>query len=300
MKPLLAAKEPPKEGIKFPVLASPKIDGVRCRIHHGVAMSRSWKPFPNRYIQEYFAHQGMLEGLDGELAVGNPWDKNLMQQTTSGVMSEDGEPNFTFWVFDFYTKPKLPFELRYLDLQNGFASFEKEERPFLSQVKLLPHLLIRNDEEFVAYEAEHVAKGYEGVMYRSLDGIYKEGRSTSREGILVKIKRFKDSEATIVDFKEFMHNANELKRDAYGHAKRSSHQENKIAMNMLGAFECIDNHSQQPVSIGTGFTAAQRQEFWLNRASLIGKTVKYKFFNHGIKEAPRHPVFIGFRDRRDM
>ena len=300
MKPLLAAKDLPKDGIKYPVLASPKIDGIRCRIHNGVAMSRSWKPLPNRYIQQWFSRQHMLDGLDGELAVGNAWDKNLMQQTTSGIMSEDGEPEFTFWVFDFFTQPNLKFELRHLDLTNGFADFEKQNRQFLSRVKLLSHMLIRNDDELAIYEAEYLEKGYEGVMIRSLDGIYKEGRSTSREGILIKVKRFKDSEAEIVGFQEFMHNANELEQDAYGHAKRSSHQANKVPMNMLGAFLCRDVHSGQEVSIGTGFTHEQRRDYWNDRTVMIGATVKYKFFDHGIKEAPRHPVFLGFRDKRDM
>lgn len=53
-------------------------------------------------------------------------------------------------------------------------------------------------------------------------------------------------------------------------------------------------------SIGTGLTAAQRQFYWNERDILPGKLIKYKFFPVGVKVAPRHPVFLGFRDKADL
>ena len=38
---------------------------------------------------------------------------------------------------------------------------------------------------------------------------YKQGRSTVREGYLLKVKTFLDDEATVVRFEERMHNGNE-------------------------------------------------------------------------------------------
>jgi DNA ligase-1 len=52
--------------------------------------------------------------------------------------------------------------------------------------------------------------------------------------------------------------------------------------------------------VGTGFTADQRADFWSRREQLRGQLVKYKHFPHGVKDAPRHPVFLGFRDPEDM
>jgi DNA ligase-1 len=45
--------------------------------------------------------------------------------------------------------------------------------------------------------------------------------------------------------------------------------------------------------VGTGFTAADRALMWAKPP--IGETVKYKFFPVGVKDKPRHPVFLGFR-----
>ena len=39
-------------------------------------------------------------------------DKNVFQKTTSGVMSEQGEPNFVFYVFDDFTHHNLPYSER--------------------------------------------------------------------------------------------------------------------------------------------------------------------------------------------
>ena len=53
-------------------------------------------------------------------------------------------------------------------------------------------------------------------------------------------------------------------------------------------------------SIGTGFTDAERQHIWDNQNKYLGALVKFKYFPVGGYEAPRHPVFAGFRDRRDV
>ena len=52
--------------------------------------------------------------------------------------------------------------------------------------------------------------------------------------------------------------------------------------------------------IGTGFDQADRDSLWRAEGGVLGRIVKYKFFPVGVKEKPRHPVFLGFRDKRDM
>lgn len=49
-------------------------------------------------------------------------------------------------------------------------------------------------------------------------------------------------------------------------------------------------------NIGTGFNQEERSQLWSIRNELIGKVVKYKYFPVGMKDKPRHPVFLGFRD----
>ena len=67
-KPMLAGKCTDKGKIRFPVLATPKLDGVRCLMINGKALSRRFKLIPNPYIrkeiEKYFP-----DGCDGELMI---------------------------------------------------------------------------------------------------------------------------------------------------------------------------------------------------------------------------------------
>jgi DNA ligase-1 len=148
----------------------------------------------------------------------------------------------------------------------------------------------------------HLNKGFEGTIVRDPDGRYKFGRSTMREGLLLKIKRFNDAEAVVVGVEELMHNGNEATLDRLGHSKRSSHKGNKMASGKLGALvvENVVNGKRVRFKVGTGFKDNERKQLWSDRNSLIGRYAKYKSMEFGTKDAPRHPVFLGFRHKNDM
>ena len=277
-------------------MASAKLDGVRVLIKNGVVLSRTLKPIPNKFVQKVLGSMKNLDGLDGEIIVGSPTDLNVMQTTTSGVMSRDGEPDFKFFVFDFYSSPEVPFEKRYEMLEANKRYFENQ------WVGLLPHILIKDQDALDYYESKVLENGYEGVMIRKPSGKYKYGRSTEREGFLLKLKRFSDSEAIVIGVEELLRNANEAVLDELGYTKRSSCIENKIPANTLGALVCKDLTTHVVFNIGSGFTDKQRADLWLSfhNGSLVGNVIKYKYFANGIKEAPRFPVFLGFRSKIDM
>lgn len=296
MKPMLADA---LEGApKFPVLASPKIDGIRCLIiadgHLAMAVSRSLKPIRNEFVQKILSDRRLV-GLDGELVVGEPHAKDCMQATTSGVMSADGEPDFTFWVFDRHDKPGLSW----WDRTERFRSSRRRCLP--ARVRFLPQTLVESQAQLDAFEAECLEQGYEGVMLRQPEAPYKFGRSRNSDGALLKLKRFEDAEAEIVGFEEEMHNTNQATKDALGHTERSTAKAGMVGKGTLGALVCRTPEGVE-FNIGSGFTALQRETFWrCGRNELLGKIVKYKHFAAGgVKVAPRFPVFIGFRDREDM
>ena len=256
------------------------------------------KPIPNGFVQDYLG-QSKFHGLDGELTVGPANDKNVMQATTSGVMSRDGEPDFTFWVFDFWTDGQMPYGERLRLMERAFKDGALGQYP---RIRLLKQTLIQNELELKAFEAVTLEQGFEGVMIRDPKGVYKFGRSTAREGYLLKVKRFADGEAVVIGVEELMHNANEATLDELGFTKRSTHQAGKVPMGTLGALKVRDLESGIEFNIGTGYTAAQRAELWamFHAGTLLNKIAKYKHFEVGVKEAPRFPVFQGFRDPRDI
>lgn len=290
--PLLAGKVDLKK-LKYPCVISPKLDGIRAINLGAGLMSRKLKPIPNRHVQKLFGDP-LFRYLDGELICGDPTDPECYNKTNSAVMSKDGEPDVSYYVFDFLEDMKAPFHQRFDTLADVMYDIGCEN------LVLLGHVVVQNEEELLHKESEWLELGYEGVMIRSREGIYKQGRSTTNEGILLKLKRFEDGEAEIIGFEELMHNENEATLDELGHTKRSSHQDGKVPANTLGALIVRDLESGVEFNIGTGFDAATRKMIWDNRETLKGKIVKYKSFRIGVKDKPRFPVFLGFRDPIDM
>lgn len=276
--------------LRYPLLVSPKLDGVRAIVRGGLIVSRNLKPIPNAHVQKLFSTV-RFNGLDGELIVGAPNDEETYRRTVSAVMSREGTPNVRFFVFD-NVDVAAPFDKRVAK-----AASRVHKNPSFCAV---PHYTINDPDQLRHAEEKFLAEGYEGLMIRSLDGPYKFGRSTTGEAYLLKLKRFVDSEAVVQDLEELMHNDNAQQRDALGRSKRSTHAAGMRAAGTLGALVVQDIHSGARFNIGSGFTDGLRAELWATRATLRGKLVKYKFFPSGSKDRPRFPVFIGFRSPLDL
>lgn len=294
-KPMLAVNAEDIEKINYPVFASPKLDGIRCLVIGNELLSRKLKPIPNGHCQSLFANH-ILAGFDGELIVGEPNASDAYNKTTSGVMSQDGEPDVYYYVFDLM-EVGWPYIERYAFIKNHVKALPKELR---ERIRVVEQVRINDADELRAYEEKCVNEGYEGIMIRDIHGNYKFGRSTLREGLLLKVKRFEDMEATIVGFEERMSNQNEAKRNALGQIERSTAKDGKVATDSLGALVCRADGYEQTFNVGSGFTEEQRQKLWEQRDELIGKLAKIKYQPAGEKDAPRFPVFIGFRSEIDL
>lgn len=294
-RPMLASPAD-LDKLRFPLMASPKLDGIRCSIVDNRALSRTLKPIPNKHICSLLNNTLLLDGLDGELIVGSPTDKDVYRNTTSGVMAHAGEPEFTYWVFDVHDRPSAYFD-RLGFVMETIDRIQQVDvlRP---RIQLLEQKLIAGPEALLAYEEKQIELGYEGIILRDPKAHYKYGRSTTKEGYLLKVKRFEDSEAEVIGVVEEMHNGNAAEVNELGRTKRSSAKAGKTGKNTMGTLVCRDIKSGVEFEIGTGFTAADRVKLWAEPP--IGQLVKYKFFPVGVKDKPRHPVFLGFRDRRDL
>lgn len=288
-KPLLAEKADLAK-IKYPVLASPKLDGIRAVTGFGDIVSRNLKPIPNRFIRE--GARAFPNYLDGEILTYSDGKVDDFNTVQSKVMSADGEPDFKFHVFDYFGDVEKPFEKRFeIVRQMVIDSGSLDMSP-------VAHGVIGNEAELLILETNCLAAGYEGVMIRDPQGRYKYGRSTVNEGILLKVKRFEDDEAVIVGTVERMHNGNEAETDALGYTKRSTAKAGLTPMGTLGAIQCEwrgKDGKGVRFEIGTGFDDATRARLWSQRDSLIGREVNFKYQGVGSQGAPRFPVYRGLR-----
>lgn len=287
LKPNLAGKYDEAKQ-QFPCYGSPKIDGIRALGVGSRLLSRTLKPIPNAFTQMRFAD---CNGLDGELVVGSATDPNCMQNTSSGVMAKKGEPDVTFYVFDRWDMHRdAEYEERLASLSSGNYN-----------VVILKQKLLLCQQDLDEFEAECIALGYEGIMTRKPKGKYKYGRSTTNEGGLTKVKRFSHSEARIVGYEELMHNDNESYKNELGKWVRPSHAEYKRESGMLGAYWVHNPEWPGKFKIScASMTHAQRVWAWNNREETIGDITRFKWFNHGIKDVPRHGIWAGFRHNDDL
>lgn len=291
-KPMLASKVTRFDALKFPLLASVKLDGIRATVQGGKLLSRTLKPLPNKAIQKLFA--GLSEGLDGELILGDPAAPDCFRKTSSKVMSPDEDAEgIVFHAFDYFED--AGFKNRFSKLHTLLSQL-----PSTLPIELVQQHQISSLEKLEEFEAQMLELGHEGVMLRSLNGPYKQGRSSEREGYLLKLKRYLDSEAIILSVEEQMHNDNEAETNELGRTKRSTKQEGMVPAGVLGTLNVRDLKSDVEFDIGTGFDAEERTSLWKTRKKLPGLIVKYKYFPVGVKDKPRHPVFLGFRDKMDI
>lgn len=303
-KPMQAASVEDLSKLQYPLIVSPKLDGIRCIIRDdGIPLTRSLKPIPNRWIKKVLSApsaQRLLAGLDGEIIVGPPTSDTVFNTTTSAVMSQDGEPSFYFYAFDDFSQPDFHFPARRLRIRHVANH--------LGFVKEVEQYQVHDEQSLLSFEHRCLAEGYEGIMLRKVESIYKFGRSTFKEGYLMKLKRFKDSEAIVIGMTELMHNGNKAETNALGQKERSSKKANMKGRGTMGSLlvRAMFNGKVIEFEIGTGFTAEQRDWWWKLGSCLAspiyeGKMIiKYKYQLVGVKDKPRFPVYLGIRDRRDM
>jgi len=282
LKPLLAATAN-DYNLKFPLYASPKIDGIRALGQGDILVSRRLRPIDNPYIREAFPGHN---GLDGELVFGSPTNPEVFERSKSATSHHTKRSKVTWWVFDDYTL-ELPWIERYTRI------VDTVEHPW---IKPVPHTLIECSEQLVEYEGRLLDEGWEGVMLRDPQAPYKFGRSTLREGYLIKLKRFDTDTARITGFEEEMQNTNPEKRDATGRIKRSKASSGLVGKGTLGALIAVVT-SGPYAGVETrvhGMTQALKEHIWANREKFLHKMIYFEWFPVGSKDKPRHPTFKDF------
>ena len=290
IRPLLSC-EVSVDNINFPIYVSTKFDGIRAMVIDSVVYSRSMKPIRNKHVQKLFG-KPEYNGFDGELVVGDVYAKDVFQKTTSGVMSKDGEPDVTFYVFDIFTYNTETYKERLYKLNDKLVLDQYHN------IVATQQLYIQTKEELTELLNKEKVKGGEGLIGRNPNGVYKYGRSTPKEQFSMKFKFFEQEDFEVIGFTERMHNSNEQKRDELGYAERSSAKGGMIPMNTLGSL--VLKYGDDTFNCGSGFSDALRDEIWFNQEKYLGKLASIRYMSVGAKDKPRVPSFIWFRDEDDM
>lgn len=313
--------------VEFPCVASIKFDGVYMLNLLSQALGRSLKKVKNEYITDLLSRE-VFSGFCGEVCHGDMSQdeelrlnrQDLCRTTTShtGAIKKIDWP-FVWVLFDFIGDGseeycKKPYWERMVDMAkiveaegtpmavHEFCGFVYYQYNIGGVTVIFPEAKEVFDAETLEslYEASCEA-GYEGIVVRSVNGIYKWGRCTVKSQEMVRFKPSDDSEIIITKFEPMYQNNNEAKINELGRTERSSHKENKVQLEAVGAIHGVDINTGALVKIGAGkMTHEEREGVWKHRDEYLGGLAKYRFMATGIKDKPRHPRFISWRLVEDV
>jgi DNA ligase-1 len=270
-------------------LLEPKLDGVRVITVINVANKTAIMYSRNGKLLENFGHittaiekniasfeRSMI--LDGEMVSSS--FQALMKQVhrKSDVQSDDAR----LMLFDIL--PLIEFQSGESTMgQRRRSNLLRSMKPIFDQIggiDIIPQKEVDlasyvGELEFKQYNKDAIEAGYEGIMIKDIDAVYKCERSRS----WLKMKPFIEVSLEIKDVEE-------------GTGRN---------MGRLGALVCSgqDDGKDITVNVGSGFSDSDRDEFWGNRDNLIGQIVEVRADaitqNQDGTYSLRFPRFLRFR-----
>ena len=309
-KPMLAPnQEPNLEEIQYPILASYKLDGIRCIFYKGEILSRSLKQIQNKQLREKFEPIRKYSEENNLILDGEIYSPDLtFQEITGFVMTQDFEDARS--IKKHGEVLKIPEDLKYYcfdQIQN-----EDFDQKFIVRnlpcdtlgeicyehknlIEYVSQLTVNSKADVGEYFEEALENGYEGLILKSFNGKYKCGRGTLKEGLIYKVKPFRTFDAVVtgvVQATKVDPNA-EKKTNELGRSVTSKKKDDRILIEKASAFNV--NYEGKELKVVLSMTDEEKEEVWKNRDQYIGKWIEYKGMLVGSKDVPRHPVMIRFR-----
>lgn len=149
-------------------------------------------PCPIRRSRQYL-NRDELRFLDGELIWGDPVANDVVQRSIASGMSKRGPAGLSFFVLDSFERPDAPFTERYAMAE---AAGKKAK---LKHVLMVPMFEANSADDVFRFEAEILARGFEGVMLRRPNAPYVFGRVKPRAPAILKLKRRSELVGEVVD-----------------------------------------------------------------------------------------------------
>ena len=267
-----------ENAIMFPCYVQPKLDGIRCfaqlEENGDVKLtSRSGKEFVQPF--EVLRDQIIAFIKPGEIWDGELYSPKLsfedlcaaVKKTTYRESSELVE----FHVFDIFVD----------EVETFFTRFNSRLIPIAMKVsdriEAVETITVDNKEEAMEYYARCMNNGYEGIIFRNYEGVYKAGH---RSKDLQKYKEFIDEEFVITDAKE----------------GQGSDEGTVIWQCRTGARLHVVTENTKYFDVRPRGTVEQRKEWWDNYLEHLGKSLTVRYQNLTSDGIPRFPVGIAIRD----
>lgn len=290
------------ENLPLPLIASYKLDGIRCIFKDGNMYSCSLKNIPNEKLHERFA---LLKGfskdndiiLDGEL-----YAPSIPFNELSGVcrrLSSELPDDLSFYCFDVLASDNFgpmwqeSFKIRKKRL------FCMQDELGSEYFKVVDQVYLETPERVVSYFNEAVDFGCDGLILRDPEGQYKYGRSTLKEGLIFKLKPYQSIDVKIIGFVQAtkVNSKAEKKINELGRSVTSKKKDDRILIDKAACFKVMYQGKELKVSIA--LPDKEKEYIWKNQEEFLNRTIQYKGLIVGSKERPRHATFERYRDDKD-
>ncbi len=190
--------------IKYPACVQTKLDGFRCLSHindkEPIMYSKGMKPFVYlKHIKKEILKIKQLIGhsniyLDGELYERNLKLHNISSLVMKKYATKEQEEEMTkisYYVFDMFNIDNLneTFKERYNNLTNIFKKYK------FKYIKLVRCHIVDSFKEIEDLNQTFLLDGYEGVIVRNMEGLYKLNKKSSD---VLRTKEFKKQKFIII------------------------------------------------------------------------------------------------------
>lgn len=256
---------------------SRKLDGVRCiTIINGEDIkfySREGKEFNTLgKIKDFFADLQKKHGelncvLDGELCIINDNGDEDFQSIIKLYRKKDFTiPNPCYQVFDLLSIEEFNSGVGRQVLSSRYKSlinlFKDNTNPIITVLKMEQ---IHDEIHFQDWKDKSKDSDWEGLMLRK-NVCYKAGRVND----LLKVKLFQDAEFIVKDVE-------------FGDIRYISKESGlEITETMLSSVKI--HYKNNIVSVGSGLSIEQRQQFYKNPENIIGKKITVKYFEESTNQ----------------
>lgn len=294
--------------VEYPMLASYKLDGFRAICAGGDLSSRRWRDY-GLHVKKHFydAITACRTGnfvLDGELYSTEHGFNELQSMLSKTVTGEKLPPSVKFFVFDGMTVPEWNDGcLRTFDERLNFITHKVHTLGLTDKVQVLDQVLLNDHSEAEKLFSKAIELGYEGLILKNPDGLYKHNRATANENSMFKMKAENTVDGVLIGYttmkrmnEEFAADENR-EREATGELKRTYKQEHLQETDEIGSFEVR-------LADGTTFRAMVEKGVDLgltkhNVESKLGRHVEVVYMDHGVKDKPRFPRIRRWREDLD-
>ena len=304
-KPMLATNAI-IDKIKFPIYSSLKLEGVRGEFTPAGLFTRPLKRFNNKYLEKKFEKLIDFCNKMDVVIEGEFYKHGMDFSSISSICRRAGHPEFTqleFHIFDMYSPSDdlHSFETRYENLKklNGILG---------DDVIIIDQVLHNSKEEVIEFYENALSDGYEGWVGKKPNSAYKKGRSTVNEGIYLRLKPEDTFDGVVIEIIERLENLCESEENELGLMSKRQDKDMKASTGLaaVALVDCKLFNKPVRVSLTRGILdytdtkkSPSRASIFRNKASFIGRNIRFVGFTIKGMDLPRSPRFDDWRTDLD-